>query len=86
MGYAEYTLTDHGYDDPSTDSVEPLASIEGRDNITQKFIHRGITGYPTTHKWMTERNGKVLALFDGTPDEGGTEIAEADVLDKLKAD
>ncbi len=80
---AEYTLEDHGWDDPNTDPVEHLETIEGRDNVDQKFIHNGVTGYPENHVWMFEGNGTVLALFEGTPDEGGVEIAEADVLAKL---
>ncbi len=81
--FAEYTLVDHGWDDPNADPVEHLETIEGRDNVDQKFIHNGVTGYPENHVWMFEGNGTVLALFDGTPDEGGVEIAEAEVLDRL---
>lgn len=86
MPYSEYVLTDVGYRAPVA-GIDPLPEIWGLSNTDEEaFEHSGTTGYPTTHSWIFERDGKALAMFDGSPDEGGVEIADADVLVKLIAD
>lgn len=88
MQYFEYQLTDMGYDDPRTDPVEHIESIEGRDNKAQPFVHNGVVGYPAGALRCIDSldRTKTLALFNGVPGEGGAEVAEVDVLNKLKAD
>lgn len=86
MQYAQYNLIDLGYC-ATVAGIDPLPEIWGLSNQGEEsFEHKGITGYPVSHTWMTEKGGKVLALFDGSPDEGGVEVAEADVIAKLMAD
>ncbi len=86
--WIEYEIEDKGFFAPSVPGVNPLPEISGLSNQgDEQFFHKGFSGYPTKHTWMAELSGiKVLALFDDEPDEGGVEIAEADVLAKLKAD
>ena len=83
MIYAEFQLNNLGYIAPIA-GIDPLPEIWGLSNEgEEKFEHKGVVGYPTTHSWMIERDSKVLALFDEYPDMGGIEVPETEVLAKL---
>jgi len=86
MKYAQYTLTDLGYRAPVA-GIDPLPEIWGLSNKDEeRFEHKGFAGYPTTHVWMAEHGGRVLAAFEAEPDAGGTPVPAEDVPALLMAD
>ena len=88
MNYAEYPLTDRGYEAPNA-SLNPVADIWGLDNVKDEiFVHKGITGYPANAVTCFDAPGgsKTLAVFDGPIADGGTEIGEGDLVALLVAD
>jgi hypothetical protein len=86
MIYAQYTLTDLGYRAPLA-GIDPLPEIWGLSNRDEEvFEHKGYQGYPDSHVWMAEHEGRVLAAFDGELDAGGTPVPAEDVPALLIAD
>ena len=59
MQHAEYILIDHGYRAPEA-GIDPIPEIWGLSNQgEERFEHKGITGYPTTHVWMRSEERRV---------------------------
>ena len=86
MIYTQYTLTDLGYRAPVA-GIDPLPEIWGLSNRDEeRFEHKGFQGYPQTHAWMAEHDGRVLAAFEAEQDAGGVPVPAEDVPSLLMAD
>lgn len=88
MKYYLCTITDLGYEDLDGNALE---SIEGMDNVTQKFRHRGYANVPSSAVQYHQNadNLRVFALYeDGvTPeDPEAVEINKAAALSTLELD
>ncbi len=88
MEYKEFTITDNGY--ALTKDNCPVEDISGLSNEgDERFYHCGCSGIPETAMatvhFVADRGSHMLFAFVGTLDDG-VDVAQADVLAKLKAE